>query len=148
MCRDARVRRTDVAVLEWEELVVSLTHELPQPVSQETGLDGTTVLVGGDPGEVMVRLTPSCVVVSEFAVRWRGPHEAITSPISFGTVRWRRLDGVPALTILRTLISAARDSRRAKYRACRVCEATRPPEWMREDDVCDRCAEGHFRTGH
>jgi hypothetical protein len=143
MCRMPANGRTDVAALEWEELLVSLTHELPQPVSEETGLDGTTVLVGGDPGEVVVRLTRSSVAVSEFAVRWRGPLDAIARPVPVGTVRWRRLDGVRALTVLRALISAARDSRRAKYRTCRVCEATKPPEWMRDDEVCATCAEKH-----
>jgi hypothetical protein len=133
-----------MAVLEWEELIVSLAHELPQPVAQETGLDGTTVLVGGEPGEVVVRATRSSVAVHEFAVEWQSPHEAVNRPILVGTLRWRRLDGVHALAVLRGLIAAARESRRARYRSCRLCESLKPPESMHDEDVCQACAQRHL----
>jgi hypothetical protein len=133
-----------MAALEWEELLVSMIHELPQPVNQETGLDGATVLVGGDPGEVVVRLTRSSAAVSEFAVQWQGPYEPITRPILFGSIRWRNLDSIHALMILNALILSARESRRAKYRTCRFCETVKPPEWMHADDVCQPCAEKHL----
>jgi hypothetical protein len=130
-----------MAALEWEELLVSMSHELPQPVKQEPGLDGAVILVGGDPADVVVRLTRSSAVVSEFAVDWEGPHEPVTRPIRFGSLRWRQLDSAQALLVLNTLILAARESRRAKYRTCRFCESVKPPEWMHADDVCQACAE-------
>jgi hypothetical protein len=133
-----------MAVLEWEELLVSLTHELPQPVAQETGLDGVTVLVGGDPGEVVVHVTRSSVTVSEFAIEGDGPHHPVTRTILFGRIQWRRLDGVRALEILRALIFEARQSRHGKYRTCRYCEAVKPPESMHDEDVCQACAEEHL----
>ncbi len=130
-----------MAVLEWEELVVSMVHELPQPVSQETALDGRTVLVGGDPGEVVVQLTQSVASVAEFAVEWQGPNDPVTRPIPFGRIHWRRFESVDTLAILRALIAACRGSRRAKYRVCRLCEKVKPPEAMHDEDVCQACAQ-------
>jgi hypothetical protein len=129
-----------MAVLEWEELLVSLTHALPQPVEEETALDGSTVLVGGDPGEVVVRVTASSVTVFEFAVRWEGPRSPVTRPIAFGRIRWRRFDSVRALQVLTALILEARESRRAKYVACLSCERLTAPEQMYDGDLCQACA--------
>jgi len=129
-----------MAALEWEELLVSLTHALPQPVTQETGLDGGTVLVGGEPAEVVVQLARSWVTVSEFSVEWDGPHHPITRIIPFGRIRWRRLDAIRAIEILRALIAGARQARRAKFRVCQSCEALTPPESMHDEEMCRSCA--------
>jgi hypothetical protein len=128
--------------LAWEALVASLAHELPQPVKQETALDGATVFVGGDPGEVVVRLTDAVLTVSEFAVEWPGPHTPVTRPIELGRVHWPWLPGVEAMRVLLVLIEAARQSRLSKYRRCGMCEQVRPPEWMYDGEVCQTCAEG------
>src|SRR5512138_955747 len=96
--------------LEWEALLTSVRHELPQPVAEEAVRDGSVVLVGGDPGEVVVRLTRSVASVSEFAVEWSGPDDLVVRPILFGSVRWRRMPEVHALASLNALIRAARDA--------------------------------------
>lgn len=127
--------------LQWETLVASLVHELPQPVKRETALDGATVFVGGDPGEVVVRLTDSSLTVSEFAVGWDGPQTPVTQPVELGRLQWQWLPGVEAMHVLRALIDAARHSRRSKYRQCRMCEQVNPPEWMDDEEVCHSCAE-------
>jgi hypothetical protein len=121
-------------------LIASLVHELPQPVKQETALDGATLFVGGDPGEVVVRLTDDVLTVSEFAVDWQGPSTPITRPIELGRFHWPWLPGVEAMRVLLALIEAARQSRRSKYRLCRVCEHARPPEQMQDAEVCQGCA--------
>jgi hypothetical protein len=126
--------------LEWESLQVSVTHELPQPVEQDHVRDGSLVLVGGHPGEVIVRLTRLRATVAEYAVEWDGPHDAVVRPITFGTVHWRRMPEVHAILALQTLIRAARDSRRSKYRQCRVCDLLTPPEALTADDECQECA--------
>jgi hypothetical protein len=128
--------------LAWHALVASLAHELPQPVTHETALDGATLFVGGDPGEVVVRLTDDVLTVSEFAVEWQGPHTPVTRPVELGRVHWAWLPGVEAMSVLNALIEAARRSRRAKYRRCGACEQVKPPEWMHDEDVCQDCAEG------
>jgi hypothetical protein len=130
--------------LEWEGLLTSVVHELPQPVDQETARDGSVVLVGGDPGEVVVRLTRSAVSVSEYAVEWQGPHDPTVRPIAFGVLRWRRMPEVHTLAALQTLLRAARESRRAKYRTCGYCERSIPPEALHNDQVCQECAQKHL----
>ena len=129
--------------LEWESLLVSVAHELPQPVQQETARDGSLVLIGGDPGEVIVRLTRSAVRVSEYAVEWQGPDDPVVCPIAFGTLHWRRMPEVHALSALQTLVRAARESRRAKYRTCAYCERDTPPEALHDEQVCYDCAQKH-----
>ena len=128
--------------LAWEALVASLVHGLPQPVKHEAALDGATVFVGGDPGEVVVRLTADELTVSEFAVEWQGPNTPVTRPIELGHVHWALLPGVEVMRVLNALIEATRHSRRSKYRQCPMCEQVRPPESMNEEDVCDSCAKG------
>ena len=132
----------DSEPLAWEALVTSLVHELPQPVKHETALDGATVFVGGDPGEVVVRLTDDVLTVSEFAVEWQGPRTPVTRPIELGRLHWPWLPGVEAMRVLLVLIEAARQSRRSKYRPCLICEQARPPEMMTDEDVCQTCTEG------
>ena len=130
--------------LEWEALLASIGAELPAPVEQETVRDGSVVLVGGQPGEVVVRVTRSLAIVSEYAVKWEGPHEAVVRPVALGAVRWRRMPEVHALPVLSSLIRAARESRRSRYRTCRMCEQSVPPESLHEDDLCQSCARRHL----
>jgi hypothetical protein len=128
--------------LAWEALIASLMHELPQPVQHETALDGAILFIGGDPGEVVVRLTDDVLTVSEFAVDWQGPSTGVTRPIELGRFHWPWLPSVEAMRVLVTLIEAAHQSRRSKYRLCRVCERVKPPEVMKNDDFCQACADG------
>jgi hypothetical protein len=130
--------------LEWESLLASIRAELPAPVEQEAAADGSVVFVGGQPGEVVVRLTKTAATVSEYAVEWEGPHEPVVRPVAFGTVRWRRMPEGQALSILATLIRAARESRLSKYGTCRFCERSVPPEQLHEEDVCQACAQQHL----
>ena len=131
----------DSEPLAWEALVASLVHELPQPVTQETTLDGAMVFMGGDPGEVVVRLTDAVLTVSEFAVEWAGPATAVTQPIEIGCLRWSWLPGIEAMRVLHALIDAARQSRLSKYVRCIACEQMRPPEGMSETGICQACSE-------
>jgi hypothetical protein len=127
--------------LEWEALLTSVRHELPPPVVEEAARDGSVVLVGGDPGEVIVRLTRSAARVSEYAVEWTGPDELVVRPILFGSVQWRRMPEVHALAVVNGLIRAARDSRRARYEPCAVCARATAPERLFEDGTCVECRE-------
>ncbi len=127
--------------LEWEALLTSVRHELPQPVVEEAVRDGSVVLIGGDPGEVVVRLTRSMASVSEYAVEWDGPDDLVVRPVLFGSVQWRRMPEIHALASLNALIRAARDARRATYRPCVRCERLTAPERMFEDGVCVECEQ-------
>jgi len=127
--------------LEWEALLVSLRHELPQPVREEAAGDGSILLTGGDPAEVLVRLTRGVATVSEFGVAWAGPNDPVVRPIVFGTVHWRRMPEVHALSCLGSLVRAARDARRAKYEPCGACGRPTAPERLYDDGVCADCRD-------
>jgi hypothetical protein len=127
--------------LEWEALLVSLRHELPQPVGEEAAGDGSVLLTGGDPAEVLVRLAGGAATVSEFAVTWSGPDDPVVRPVVFGTVHWRRMSEVHALSCLASLIRAARDARRAKCEPCAVCGRPTAPERLYDDGVCADCRD-------
>jgi hypothetical protein len=127
--------------LEWEALLTSVRHELPHPVVEEAVRDGSVVLIGGEPGEVVVRLTRSMATVSEYGVEWNGPDDLIVRPVLFGSVQWRRMPEIHALASLNALIRAARDARRATYRACARCQRLTAPEKMFDDGTCLECEE-------
>jgi hypothetical protein len=133
--------------LEWEALLTSVRHELPHPVIEEAVHDGSVVLVGGDPGEVVVRLTPSMASVSEYAVEWRGPTDLAVRPVLFGSVQWRRMPEIHALAILNALIRAARDARRATYRPCVQCVRLTAPERLLDDGTCQGCEASERHPG-
>ena len=124
----------------FEEWLAFISTHLTEPVSTELAPDGSTYLTGGDPGEVIVRLTRSTVTVWEYSVGWETPHSPTVQPIRVGSVVWRRIPNPSAISAVRSLIDAARESRLAKFSVCSHCEQRKPPELMHDDDVCQACA--------
>lgn len=124
-----------------EEWLAFITTHLPQPVSQEIALDGSTYLSGGDPGEVIVRLTRSTITVWEYAVSWNTPDSPTVQPIRVGSVVWRRIQNASAVSAVHALIEAARESRLGTFSVCSHCQRRQPPELMHDDDVCQSCAQ-------
>ena len=61
-----------------------------------------------------------------------------------GSVVWRRIPNPNAISAVRSLIDAARESRLAKFSICSQCDQRKPPELMLDDDVCHACAERHL----
>jgi hypothetical protein len=125
----------------FEEWLAFITTHLTQPVSSEVVPDGSTYLTGGDPGEVIVRLTRSTVTVWEYAVSWESPHSPMVRPIRVGSVVWRHIPNPKAILAVHSLIDAARDSRLSKFSVCSHCERRKPPESMHDEDVCQSCAQ-------
>ena len=130
--------------LAWEELMATVRASLPQPVAEDIAADRSLVMTGGDPGEVIVRLTRSAVTVFEFAVRSQGAHGYVVRPIRLGGFRWRRMPASRAISLLEQFIRTAQESRRSKYALCRMCKELKPPERMHEEDVCQGCAGTHL----
>src|SRR5262245_34476161 len=81
----------------YEQLIAFLSTHLPAPVEQDERDGGIRVFTGGDPGEVVARLTNSSVIVEEYAVRWKTPYQAVVHPRRVGVVNWRRL---PETTVM------------------------------------------------
>ena len=132
---------TNLTPLDRESLLDEIRRLLPAPLREEAQLDGSTVLVGGDPGEVIVRMTGSKVSIGEFTVRWEGPHTPVARPKRLAMLDWKNLPASRTVILLHMLIEAARDVRRARYRRCERCGDTKPPEWMHGENICQSCAE-------
>ena len=124
----------------YEELIALLGSQLPAPVEQESGDDGSIIFTGGAPPEVVVHLTDASVRVSEFACAWESPESFVVKPRLVGVVKWRRLSETAVMNAVSTLIKGAREVRLARYRACRSCGEKNPPERL-FDGACERCAE-------
>jgi len=129
-------------------LLQELQELLPDPVREEIQLDGDVVLVGGDPGEVIVRIRGSKVSIAVYSVRWEGPHTPVTRPKQLATLNWKRLPASRTMMTLHTLVESAVEIRRAKYRKCEKCGEMKPPEWMHGEGICRSCAEKHLGVVH
>jgi hypothetical protein len=125
----------------FEQLIAFLGSQLPVPVDQREQADGSIEFVAGDPLEVVVALTESSVIVSEYAGVWDTPFHFAAKPRRVGILKWRRLPETSLYNALTALVKGARDARRARFQPCRFCGQSTAPEWIREDGVCQSCAE-------
>lgn len=125
----------------FEQLIAFFESQLPRPVEQQPGDNGSIVFIGGAPPEVVVHLTATSVVVSEFACVWESEEHVTVQPRRVGLVRWRRLPEDALLAALSALVRGARQARLARYATCRCCGERNPPEWLYDDDLCQRCAD-------
>jgi hypothetical protein len=139
---------TDLNPLDEDTLLREIRAYLPTAVREEMQLDGSLVLVGGDPGEVVVRVRGSKVWVAVFAVVWNGPHTPVMRPKAIGSLNWRRLPASRLTRGLHNLIESARELRLAKYGKCERCGEKKPPEWMHDDNTCQSCAERYLGVVH
>lgn len=130
-----------------DEWIAFISTHLPEPLERHEEADGWMTFTGGDPGEVIVRLSPTAIVVFEYAVQWDSPHTPTLAPRRIGVVHWRRARNHATVKAVGALIAAAREARRSKYRVCEMCEVPTAPEWM-HGDVCQSCAERHLGVVH
>lgn len=132
----------------FEQLIAYLNSQLPSPVDQQTADDGSLQFVGGDPPEVVVVLTETSLVVSEFSGVWKTPFEFAARPRHVGRLKWRRLPENALLGALDQLIKGAREARRSAYRTCQYCGRSTAPEWLHDEAVCQPCADQHSGAIH
>lgn len=117
----------------WKILIRSM---LPAPISSTS--DDT--LVGGEPGEVVVTVGTDEVIVSAFAVEWRGPHSPVIAPREVARFP---LEGTKPSKVAAAIIRV-RARRLGTYRWCGLCLTVKPPEWMHDRFTCHSCAERHL----
>ena len=129
-------------------LIAAIRKLLPKPVRKVDEADGGVVLIAGDPGEVIVRVSDSSLLVYEFAVEWVGPHEPEVREIPIAQIEWPQLPRTAAIDAATAIVRATQESRREKFRTCRFCGENNPPEWMQEKGVCDSCAESRLGIVH
>jgi hypothetical protein len=132
----------------FEQLIAYLNSRLPSPVEQQTADDGSLQFIGGDPPEVVVVLTETSLIVSEFAGVWKTPFEFASKPRRVGGLKWRRLPENALLGALDHLIKGAREARRAAYQTCQYCGQSTAPEWLHDEAVCQACADQHSGAIH
>jgi hypothetical protein len=129
----------------YEQLLAFISTHLPTPYTQED-VEGVIIFTGGSPGEVIVRLTPSAVIVEEYAVAWETPFRPVLRPRRVGLVKWRRLPESRLMSVVGELIKGTREMRRSKYQTCLSCGKSYPPEWMQDDTLCQSCARRELGT--
>jgi hypothetical protein len=132
----------------YEQLIAFLGSRLPSPVDQQHGADGSRQFIAGEPPEVVVLLTNSSVIVSEFDGVWEDAYTFVKTPRRVGLLKWRRLPENALWSALMALIKGAREARRSRFQVCQHCGQTTPPEWLHDDQVCQACAERHHGMIH
>ena len=125
----------------YEQLIAFLGSNLPAPVERQEDADGSIRFTGGDPPEVVVVLSHSSVVVSQFSGVWESPFTFSARPRRVGLVKWRRLPENALLGALAALVKGAREARLASFETCRYCGQRTAPEWLHDEGVCQACAE-------
>jgi hypothetical protein len=139
---------SDLEPIEHDYLLQEIRELLPNPIQEETQLDGDIILVGGDPGEVIVRISGSKVSIAVFSIRWEGPHTPIVRPKQLASLNWKRLPASQIIMALHILIDSAHEIRIEKFRKCERCGETIPPERMHDKQTCQTCAERHLGVVH
>lgn len=134
----------DIEPVDRGRLLRDIRTLLSDPVREESQLGGKLIFIGGDPGEVIVRVGPKKVSVAIFSVRWEGPHTPVVYPKELAVLNWKRIPAAQMLMTLHTMIESARELRRSRYRKCERCGETNPPEWMHDERTCQSCAEEHL----
>jgi hypothetical protein len=132
----------------FEQLLAFLDSNLPAPVERQESADGSVQFTAGEPALVVVSLTDSSVIVSEFAGVWESPFTFASRPRRVGLLKWRRLPETSLFNALTALIKGARDARQSRFQACRYCGNSTAPEWMHGDGVCQACADQHSGAVH
>jgi hypothetical protein len=129
-------------------LLTECRRLLPQPVRESVRREKSHVFIGGSPGEVVIRVRGDRITVAEFAVVWDSPYSVVMRPNVVASIKWTALPREALVTTLQALIEAISVGRRAKYRTCRFCGKTIPPESQHDDSACHGCAEQHLGVVH
>ena len=132
----------------YEQLIAFLGSQLPAPVDQQESRGGALRFLAGEPPEVVVVLTDTAVIVSEFAGVWETPFTFVKKPRRVGLLKWRRLPESALWDALSALIKGAREARRSRFQVCQHCGETTPPEWLHDEHVCQSCADRHHGMIH
>ncbi len=132
----------------FEQLIAFLSSQLPAPVDQQPGADGSIQFSGGEPTQVVALLTRHSIVISEFSGIWETPFKFSAQPRRIGIVKWRRLPENALLAAISALIKGAREARLGSFQTCQYCGQRTAPEWLHDAGVCQACADQHSGAIH
>jgi hypothetical protein len=118
--------RKQAQTSQWEVLIRSM---LPLPIRIEDG-----ILIGGEPGEVVVRISEGRLEVAAYAVIWDSQDPRLAPE------GWKTFPMTAKPERVAKAIIKARTRRIATFEWCPRCASVRPPECM-SDGICQTCAE-------
>ena len=75
----------------YEQLIAFLSSNLTSPVDRQEHADGSIKFIAGEPADVVVLLTDTSVIVSEFSGVWETPFTFRGEAASSRLLKWRRL---------------------------------------------------------
>ena len=107
----------------YEQLIAFLDSNLPSPVDRQESADGSVQFTGGEPAEVVVSLTDTSVLVSEFAGVWESAFTFAARPRRVGVLKWRRLPETALFNALSVLIKGAREARLSRFQTVPLLRA-------------------------
>ncbi|MFO1041822.1 MAG: hypothetical protein U0941_08555 [Planctomycetaceae bacterium] len=129
----------DMQPLDRRSLLKLIHATIPLPTREENCADGSLVFVGGDPGEVVIRVAGSRITISVFSIALEGPHTPVVHTQPIMSMNWRVIPAVQLTSLLQDMIETARQLRQSQFRKCVKCGETKPPEWMHDEDSCQGC---------
>jgi hypothetical protein len=132
----------------YEQVIAFLTSNLPAPVDRRELPDGCVQFIAGEPAEVVVVLSATSVIVSEFSGIWETPFTFVAKPRRVGVLKWRRLPETALWNALGALIKGAREARLSHFQTCVYCGRRTAPEWLHYAGVCQACADQHSGVIH
>jgi hypothetical protein len=132
----------------YERLIAYLSSNLQPPVDRQEEVEGSIQFIGGEPAEVVALLTPTSVIVSEFAGVWETPFKFTAKPRRVGVLKWRRLPETALWNALAALLKGAREARLSRFQTCVYCGRRTAPEWLHDAGVCQACADQHSGAIH
>lgn len=133
------------------KLLQEVREIIGTPASEEEHRDGTFVIIGGQPEDVVVRLHGSKVTVSSFSIDWEGPHTPIVRLKTFASLNWKRIPLLQLSLLLSQLITVVREISRSAFRQCAFCKEPKAPHSLHSingRNVCHGCSERHLRIKH
>ena len=137
----------DLQPLDRKSLLNQIHATIPLPTREENCADGSLVFVGGDHGEVVVRVMADQITVSVFATEIETSGSLGVRPQQIVTLNWKIIPAAKMTLLLRDLIETAQQLRRAQFRKCRRCNETKPPEWMYDAELCEGCVDSEVASG-
>ncbi len=126
-CDDCEHQFLELSPTTWRDLLRSM---LPNPIVEtEVGI------IGGDPPEVIVRLSDDGLELAAYRAEMRGDTPVVNAK------KWKVFDLDTGPSEVATAIQKARARRLRTYRWCVGCRRVLPPEQMLDSVTCRRCAD-------
>ncbi len=127
----------------WVENVVPVDHAVETDPYDGADFPLTPWMIAGEPPQLMMRVLDHGVFLAEPRGRWLGVH-----PLEYEPSRRQFVSYHELATQGRTVASELVRRRRRRFRYCRFCRRSTPPELRDFPDTCMGCAEAWLGLVH